>query len=105
MSLWHENLVAYGRGYATGRLLGRIDLKTDLSLAKQEEALALLRDLQQSRQPQSKLALAKEFGRTAAKVIFPQLAPLVWAWLLAGFSAMGAMCWATWKILRGSLGF
>lgn len=105
MSVWHENLVAYGRGYAMGRLLGRIDLNTTLSLAKQEEALALLRDLQQCRPPQSKLALAKEFGRTAAKVIIPQLAPLVWAWVLALASATGAVAWAGWRVLRGSMGF
>lgn len=105
MSLWHENLVAYGKGYATGRLLGRIDLKTDLHLVKQDEALALLRDLQQSKVAPSKLGMAKEFGRTAAKVIIPQLAPLVWAWVLALSSATGAMAWAGWRILRGSMGF
>ena len=88
MSLWHENLVAYGRGYAMGLLLGRIDIKTDLTLAKQEEALALLRDLQQSKPAPSKLGMVKEFGSMLLKALLPYATPYVGAAVM-GLGALG----------------
>lgn len=95
MSVWHENLVAYGRGYAMGRLLGRIDLNTSLSLAKQEEALALLRDLQQSKPSTSSLGMVKEFGSMFLKALVPYLTPYVGAAVMG----IGALSVAAFKAL------
>lgn len=50
-------------------------------------------------------AWGKEFGRAAGKMILPQLAPLVWAWVLALGSVASAVGWAAWRILRGYFGF